>query len=434
MNFILFFGLLMEAVILWQYSSNLFVPIRSNKRKFFLISVFYTLLFFLSLLQAFQLNLIAYFIANILFLILQFKVKLSTALFHSTVLTTIMGFSELITFGIVSHFFPKVLSPSSIGVVLHAVFSKFLFFMIAYYVSYLFKGTKTKQASSSFTDIFLLLIPALTIFIMSTFLEMGEVSPLVSPLNTMISISALCLVIINILILGIRQYAQKRNQEFTEMQLLLLKESNNAEYYEMLRTQTEDKNILIHDIKKHLQSIELLNEKNDSEGIRSYIHSLMDSPELKGFSRICDNEILNAILYRYQHQCIEKQISFHVDIRSGAVQQLSWQDLTSLFCNLLDNALEAAETVSNSFIDLSVQKKEGTPYVLVVLINSCREKPTYDAAGSLVSQKTNKFSHGFGIKSIKKVVQKYHGEMQMYYDEHTKTFHTILTLLPDSSI
>ena len=146
MNFILFFGLFMEAVILWQYSSNLFVPIHSNKRKFFLISVLYTLLFFLSLLQAFQLNLIAYFIVNVLFFSLQFKVKLSTALFHSAVLTTIMGFSELITFGIVSHFFPKVLSPSSIGVVLHAVFCKFLFFIIAYYVSYRLKAQKPNKS------------------------------------------------------------------------------------------------------------------------------------------------------------------------------------------------------------------------------------------------------------------------------------------------
>lgn len=434
MTFLLFLGLLMEAVILWLYSSNLFVPVHSNKRKFLLISVFYTLLFLISLLQAFQLNISAYFVVNTIFLLLQFKVKLSTALFHSAALTTIMGFSELITFGIVSHFFPKVLSPSSIGVVLYAVFSKFLFFIIAYYVSYLFKGTKTKQDSSSFTDIFLLLIPAFSIFIICTFCSLFEIFTLVSPFNIMVSISTVFLVIINILILGIRQYAQKRNQEFTEMQLLLLRESNNAEYYEMLRSQTENKNILIHDIKNHLQAIELLNKKKDSEAVSSYINSLMDSPELKGASRICDNEILNAILCRYQHQYIEKQISFHVDVRSGSVQELSWQDLTSLFCNLLDNAFEASEAVSDGFIELSVQKKENSPYILVVMINSCLKKPAYDASGNLVSQKPNKFSHGFGIKSIKKVVQKYHGEIQMYYDENTKTFHTILTLLPDSSI
>lgn len=45
------------------------------------------------------------------------------------------------------------------------------------------------------------------------------------------------------------------------MQLLLQRESDSAKYYEMLLSQNENQRILIHDIKKHLQSIELLNAK-----------------------------------------------------------------------------------------------------------------------------------------------------------------------------
>lgn len=49
------------------------------------------------------------------------------------------------------------------------------------------------------------------------------------------------------------------------MQLMLQKEADTAEYYEMLLSQYENQNILIHDLKKHLQSIELLNEKGKNE-------------------------------------------------------------------------------------------------------------------------------------------------------------------------
>ena len=57
--------------------------------------------------------------------------------------------------------------------------------------------------------------------------------------------------------------------EFTEMQLLLQQESNSAQYYEMLRLQNENQRILIHDIKKHLQSIDMLNDQKEHDKIKS---------------------------------------------------------------------------------------------------------------------------------------------------------------------
>ena len=125
----------------------------------------------------------------------------------------------------------------------------------------------------------------------------------------------------------------------------------------MMLSQNENQSILIHDIKKHLQSIKLLNEKNDSDKINAYIQQLMESSDLKETSKICDNEMLNAILCRYQRQCNEKHIVFHADIRSGTVQNIYQHDLTSLFCNLLDNAVESADNIPDSFIELTVQKK-----------------------------------------------------------------------------
>lgn len=221
---------------------------------------------------------------------------------------------------------------------------------------------------------------------------------------------------------------RKKSREFTEMQLMLQKEADTAEYYEMLLSQYENQNILIHDLKKHLQSIELLNEKGKNEKITAYIQSLMNGSDLKETSRICDDAMLNAILSRYQRQCKEKGIDFHADIRSNAFVHLHQNDLTSLFCNLLDNAVEAAEHIPDSFIELTAQKKENLPFVVLVLINSCRIMPKCDPDGYPISNKPDKTRHGFGIKSIRKVVKQYQGDMQMYYDTDSATFHTIITL------
>ena len=103
-------------------------------------------------------------------------------------------------------------------------------------------------------------------------------------------------------------------------------------------------------------------------------------------------------------------------------------DLTALFCNLLDNAMEAAELIPDSYIEITVQKKEPSPFVVIVVINSCRCEPDYDNNHLPISRKPDRFRHGYGLKSIKKVVKRFHGDMQMYYDDHSATFHTIITL------
>lgn len=212
------------------------------------------------------------------------------------------------------------------------------------------------------------------------------------------------------------------------MQLLLQKETDSTEYYKMLLAQNENQSILIHDIKKHLQSIELLNNQNEHDKIGEYIRQLMLSSDLKEISRICNHELLNAILSRYKRQCNERQIAFLTDIRNETTDFIADNDLTSLFCNLLDNSLEAASNVQNSFIEISTGKREKTPFTVITVINSCRTNPFTEHGGNLITNKSQKNKHGFGIKSIKKIVNKYHGDMRIYYNDETMTFHAIITL------
>lgn len=425
---LLFFSFFTEAVILWQYASSLFIPCHSSKIRLTLLSTLYAILFLLSLLGQTGLNIISFFVMNTVFLYALFKLRLLLALFHSAILTAIMGISELAVFGIMSRFFPHFLLEAGVGLIFYTVFSKIFFFAIIYLLIHLFKGKKANQEQYNHSELLLMLIPVSSVFIMFTFLAIGETSAFAAPVDFMVTTCAVFLLIVNLLVFGINQYNQKKSQEFTDMQLLLQKESDSVEYYEMMLSQNENQSILIHDIKKHLQSIKLLNEKNDSEKIAAYIQQLMESSDLKETAKVCDNEMLNAILCPYQRQCNDKHIALHTDIRSGTVQNIYQHDLTSLFCNLLDNAVESAEKIPDSFIELRVQKKENSPFIVIIVINSCRSAPQYDAAHLPVSTKKDSSKHGYGMKSIKKVIRKYNGDLQMYYDDASATFHTIVTL------
>ncbi len=425
---LLFFSLFIEAIILWQYASNLFLPRYSAMVSAIFLCTLYCFLFFFSLLQYPLLNAILFLVVNILFFLLYFKLTFSSALLHSSIITGIMSVSELAAMGIVLKFYPKFSSTDNIGNVFFVMLSKSLFFTIIYFLTHIFKQKQAVQDPYDSSELFLTLIPLSSIFVMFTFLNIGETSSFVPPTNIMVTISAFFLILTNLLVFGITQYNQKKSREFTEMQLLLQKESDSAEYYKMLLSQNENRSILIHDIKKHLQSIKLLNEHGETEKIESYISHLIAASDLRETARICDNAMLNAILNRCQRQCIEKGIGFHADIRKNLLRQMNQNDLTSLFCNLLDNAVEAAENIPDSFIDLMVQKKENTPFVVIVLVNSCRSMPDFDQNGFPVSHKSGIGRHGFGIKSIRKAVGQYQGDLKIYYDDATATFHTIITL------
>ena len=422
-----FFSFLVEAIILWQYSSNLFPVRHTLRRKLAVLCGLYFILFCVSLSESIWINIILYFLLNFIFLLTQCYLNWYTALFHSSILAAVMAMSELVVYGITKHFAPRFLANRRefYHLLFFSVFSKLIFFAVTYILIHLMKKTK-KDAGQHDQSVFLLVfIPLTSLFIMLTFVSIGESVLLPSSLDWMVTMGAVLLLTANLLMFEINRYHQKKNMEFTEIQLLLQKESDSAQYYKMLNVQNENQRILIHDIKKHLQSIDLLNEQKEYAKISAYIRQLVLSPDLKEFSRLCDHEMLNSILCRYMQRCTDSHITFHADIRSGTTDFIADNDLTSLFCNLLDNAITAAGIIPDSFIEIYTSKREKTPFIVITVINSCRKNPFLCKDRQLT---VNKNGHGFGLKSIRKVVSKYHGNLQMYYNDDMLTFHTIITL------
>lgn len=425
-----FFSFLTEAIILWQYTSTLFTAKRTAKKELIILCGLYCILFLASLFNSKLMNVALYFVFNFVFFVTGYYMNAYSAFFHSSILASVMIFCEVMVYYIIRYFSPHFFERGKNFhyLALFAIFSKLMFFTVIFILLHFLKGRKNHDERPDKSAFLLALIPITSVFVMITFTKISDSCDLSPVLNWMLTLSALFLLAINLLIFGIEQYNRKRSLEFTEMQLLLQKESDSAQYYEMMLSQHENQSILIHDIKKHLQSINMLNDKREHDKINLYIHELMRSSNLKEVSHLCDHEILNAILTRYGRNCLDKHIVFHADIRSGIIDFIADADITSLFCNLLDNALEAAEHIPDSFIDVSAYKREKTPFIVITVVNSSRKNPFDEQSGILNTTKVNKHKHGFGIKSIRKIVAKYHGNMQMYYNQDSLTFHTVITV------
>ena len=420
---------IIEALILWQYCSNIFSAKYSSFINSFFALLAYIIPFIVVFSENFWLNTVLFCIANFVYIYLIYEARWYTALFHATITTILMTSSELLISGLISNliydFYEKASHFRKLAIL--AALSKILYFIFLQIVIHFYNKSKTKEQTYNFTLSVLTTVPVISLFIALAIMSISINTELSAIHDRMIATSAFALLIINIIVFGIYNYNQKKSHEFTELQIQFQKEYDSAEYYKMLTQQHEDQSILIHDIKKHLNSIALLNEQGSRDEIATYINRIIAS-DLRPSIRVCDNDLLNAILGRYLHLCQDKRIDLRLDIRSNSIEFLKEEDLTSLFCNLLDNALESAEKQEQSFIELNVSKKENTPFTVLTLTNSCRTNPFSPESGTLITQKKDKLRHGYGIKSINRIVNKYNGDIKMYYDQETTTFHTILTL------
>lgn len=249
-----------------------------------------------------------------------------------------------------------------------------------------------------------------------------------SPLNYLLILSSFFMLLINILIFGLFEHIKQKNSEIAELTLQNQRDADSVEYYKALVSQDDKQKVLIHDIKKHLNAIASLNEQHDSEKIAAYLTHVLGSSELKHSVRVCDNDLLNALLCRYQKICLTKKIALHIDIRSKCIDFVTYDDLSVLFGNLMNNAVESAEKTVNPFIELNVFHKENNNMTIITLIDSCRVNPIDKNGNLLPTKKPNPQFHGFGMRSIENIVKKYNGEMTFYFDDPTKTFHTIIML------
>ena len=420
----------MEATIIFLYAINMFLAKRSKWHNFFLLFILYTILYVISLSKNYALNISCFVLANFIYLSLIYQTRIGSALFHSIVSTAIMGMCELIPYSIMPHFMEDFFSTvdSFRNVVILTIISKTFYFIIMYIISQFFskkyQGVETKHQTSTA----LVCVAFITLFVMTTLFLICRSAPLSPKLDILVSASSILLLILNLLIFAINIYEKNSREEFMDIQIRLQREQDSAEYYKMLTEQLQDSRLLIHDIKQHFNSIAILNEQQEHEKIAAYLSKIIDSTHLKRQQRFCENELVNAIIYRYQKQCEKHNIEFHVDIRKNTLRFISDDELTSLLTNLLENAYEAASKTPDSFIELYVGYINNSNNICLTLINYAATSPIIDSKNQFLTHKKDKLRHGFGIKSIQNVVSKYGGDMKMYYDDSSSTFHTIIAL------
>ena len=167
-----------------------------------------------------------------------------------------------------------------------------------------------------------------------------------------------------------------------------------------------------------------LEEQN--KGSRAdYISEISDDYNVSNPIDYCKDATLNLITHRFYEKCKANGIRFDVNIREIKLDFMTAPDVTALFDNLLENAFEAAIISEEKQIDFTAYLRNQN-FIIIHLTNSCDVKPEYEN-GELKTTKSSPF-HGIGTRSIKRIVKKYDGDIDMSFNEQEGTFESVIML------
>lgn len=205
---------------------------------------------------------------------------------------------------------------------------------------------------------------------------------------------------------------QKDRELFEEKRTLENMLSVQAKQQRLGKEATDILNLKIHDMKNQLNTIKHLHGQDRIDSI----DELEKSVDIYSNIAKTGNDALDIVLTQKGLLCNSKKITFTYIIDGKAFGFMKATDITSLFGNILDNAIESAEKEEGEYrlIKLSCETKKD--FLQIQETNYCHQK-LYFENGVPVSTKKDKDSHGFGIRSISYIISKYQGKIKITQEE-----------------
>ena len=430
----LFLSYICELIVFLLYCRSLLTERYSSSKNLVISSIGYLTMFLFSLIDNPAINTSLYIVLDFLFILALYNCIWYKAILHTLTLTFLMGISEFLTLILLQRYTTDYYNEAYTlqNRVIYAIISKLMLFAFVVFIAKVFgKKTNSYQIAKQL-PIRLFIVPfiSLVLFLVIILIWTNDFS-ILSSLSTELFIPIITILILslNILVFWDEYHRIKIYAETQSLQLRLQHETDMCRYYQELLQESEYRSILIHDTKNHLQSILSLVETGDLTSVSRYVNSLLSSPALTQRSKRSDNDLLNAILLRYQEECKKQNISFDSDIRSKTVSSLSNEEITTLFGNLMDNAIEASTKTNDPFIDLIIEPRLDDSFTIIKLRNSYDGAPiSFDTHGHPKTSKPLPANHGFGMKSIQTVIEKHNGDMHYTIDEENKIFTLSISL------
>ncbi len=197
------------------------------------------------------------------------------------------------------------------------------------------------------------------------------------------------------------------NLELNQMENLLYKQ---YEQYYISQESIDVINQKYHDLKNQ---IIVIRQEKDQGKREQYLLDLENDIKWYEAQYKTGNQVLDTLLSSKTLACIEKNIHVTCIADGKLLDFISTMDICSIFGNALDNAIESVVNIKDSekrLIKLAVFSQNDL--LLIRFENYYISALSYVNGNLSTTKKDNRY-HGYGLKSIKSIVEKYHGSISI---------------------
>ncbi len=169
-----------------------------------------------------------------------------------------------------------------------------------------------------------------------------------------------------------------------------------------------------HETRGHLNNIKGMLHSGEYACAEDYIFRMDES--MGGFElTLCTgNPVTDVIVNDKRQQCEDQGIPFRTDFHYPDSGSFDAFDVGIVLQNLLQNALEACEKISEGERFISLAGRRKGRFLLIEVKNSFAGDLVFGADGLPVTdKKTNVSMHGIGLSSVRRIAEKYMGEMEV---------------------
>lgn len=221
------------------------------------------------------------------------------------------------------------------------------------------------------------------------------------------------LIVANIGILYLIDALEKATQREQELALLNRQTEIQADSIRALEKSYRTQRRSVHEFQHQLQTISDLLSDQRPEAAMDYVRKLQGVQTTRIFCVNSRHPIIDAILNQKYQAAREQNIEIQVEVNNLSGVSIDTDALVVLLSNLLDNAIEACIRLEGNRV-MNITMIAGDTLFLSVCNTS---PPVTIQNGNIPTSKIPKEEHGYGIGSIRHILNKLHGEYTFGYED-----------------
>lgn len=171
-------------------------------------------------------------------------------------------------------------------------------------------------------------------------------------------------------------------------------------------------NLKCHDIKKQIAL--LIDSLASFDEKKKFVDEVQKTVAIYEETANTGNEALDVLLTEKLRYCLGQKIRFSYIADGGALSFMDSADIWSLVGNALDNAAEAVKDEAEEHREISFKLGRRDNLLKILTVNYCAVPPQMVNGLPVSTKRENKNYHGFGMSSMRYIVEKYGGGMNIY--------------------